>query len=122
MKREEILKANTEGFNATYYQSYHTPILQIAFDCGQKGIDLSTAKEITGYRYGQAPQSYVSFNSREQISEKGLSLAAIENEKEVGSSVWFSGEKHIYSGILLPYKGSDGENLILAYDAENWGD
>ena len=120
--KEEIMKANKAGMNEIEYVSYHTPVLQIAFDLGQDGIDLSEQPVATGYRYGIAPESFISYNSREQISERGLSLAAINGKKEIGSSVWFNGKKHEYTGILLPYKGSDGENLILAFDAENWGD
>ena len=120
--RNEILKANETGMNTSEYISYHTPVLQIAFDLGQDGIDLKKQPVVTGYRYGKAPESFISFNYREQISEKGLSLAAINGEKEIGSSVWFNGKKHEYTGILLPRKGSDGENLILAFDTENWDD
>ena len=119
-KISDINKLGSE--NKDEYLSFHTPVLQIAYDLGQKGIDLSKQPVVTGYRYGKAPNSFISQNYRDQTSEFGLSMAAIEGGKEVGSSVWFSGKKYKYSGILLPYKGSDGENLILALDAENWGD
>jgi hypothetical protein len=48
MKREEILKANQAGISSDCYESYRTPVLQIAFDLGQKNIDLATQPVVTG--------------------------------------------------------------------------
>ena len=48
--KEAILKANAAGLkhqNTGTYWSYYTPTLQIAYDCGQMGIDLSTCEDVT---------------------------------------------------------------------------
>ena len=121
--KQDYLNINQEGLNTKEYQSYHTPVLQIAFDLGQQGININELPVVTGYRYGKAPDSFISFNYTDNKSERGLSLAKIEGEEETGSSIWFLGrKKYKYTGYLLPYRGSDGEPLILAFNAENWGD
>lgn len=73
---------------------------------------------VTGYRYGNIPESGLSFNYADDRAEKGLSLAAINNTDEVGSTVWFTDRKVVtVSGVLLPVTGSDGEPLILIVDS-----
>ena len=121
MKRLEILKANQNGLNnPDGFDSYYTPILQIAYNLGQKGINLESQPDVIGERYGNIPEFGLSYNYSADKSENGLSLANLIDEKEVGSTIWFSDRKKVrVSGLLLPYKGSDGENLILTYDVEN---
>jgi len=56
----------------------------------------------------------LSYNYRDQVSERGLSLANLEGEDEVGSSMFFKDRGLVQvSGVLLPKTGSDGEPLIL---------
>lgn len=115
---ENILKANKYGMNWTGGE-YRTPILQEAMIYGMNGVDLSSCPVVKGYRYGKAPDSGISYNYRDEKSERGLSLAGLENGKEVGSSMFFNDRKiYCYEGILLPKKGSDGEPLILAFNFE----
>ena len=46
---------------------------------------------------------------------------AIGNNREIGSAIFFRDRyKVVCSGLLLPYTGSDGEPLILSYNANNW--
>jgi len=121
LARKDILKANRDGMDrlGTYW-SYYTPVLQVAFDLGQRGVDLSLQPDVTGYRYGKMPESGLSYNYSGQKSERGLSLAAIDGQKETGSCVWFADRDTVkVSGLLLPYKGSDGEPLILPFCVEN---
>lgn len=123
MTREEIVKANKAGLshqnNNDVWFCYYTPTLNVAYELGREGVDLSTAPVVSGYRYGAAPESFISFNFAEGRKECGLSLAALDGEKEIGSSVWFADRQvYSYSGILSG-KGSDGEPLILAFEAEN---
>lgn len=119
--REMILKANKYGQrldpNDCSGSSWYSPILQVASDLGAlKGIDLTDCPVVTGYRYGTAPASGISYNYADQRSERGLSMAAINGQNEVGSCVWFADRDRVeYTGILLPYTGSDGEPLILAF-------
>ena len=122
--REAILKANAAGLkhqNTGTYWSYYTPTLQIAYDCGQMGIDLSTCEDVTAWRHGDPPESYISTNYMDNKSERGLSCMAILGEREVGSAIFFRDRNKVtIKGLLLPYKGSDGEPLILCYDAPNY--
>jgi hypothetical protein len=118
---DEIRKANLEGLNDPQsFWDYYTPTLSVALDLGRRGISLQDAPVVSGIRYGKAPDGGISNNYRDGISERGLSLAKIDGAEEVGSVVWFEGrEEHRYTGILLPYKGSDGEALILAEGVDN---
>lgn len=121
MNEQKIRRANQEGLaDRDGYRSYYTPTLQVAYNLGQAGVDLSAAPVVTGYRYGAAPESMISQNYASGTSERGLSLAALAGGKESGSAVWFAGRKiHTYTGILSG-RGSDGEPLILSLDAEDW--
>lgn len=108
--REQILEANTSG------NSYYTPVLQVASLC----CDLSNQPVVTGYRFGKAPAMFVSQNHSTGSSEKGLSLAYLEGEKRtIRSEFAYRDDIYQYTGILLPYSGSDGEPLILCFEAEN---
>jgi hypothetical protein len=119
LTRQKILAANEYGIkNPESFVSYYTPTLQTAYNLGCSGIDLSSMPDVTGYRFGEAPECGLSTNYRDDVSERGLSLAAIGDDKPVGSTMFFAGRgRYEYSGILLPYEGSDGEPLILSYSA-----
>jgi hypothetical protein len=86
---------------------------------GQNGIDLSSAPTVSGWRYGENVTG-ISHNYREDVSEYGLSLAALDGETACGSEVWFA-ERDIVrcQGVLLPKKGSDGEPLVLPIGGED---
>ena len=119
MKEQQIINANKIGLSGQFVM-YRTPVLQAAFDLGADGVSLESAPVVTGYRYGRASDDYISYNYADQKKENGLSLAAINGEKEIGSAMWFADRKKFeYTGILCG-KGSDGEPLILALDAEYW--
>ena len=120
--QEAILKANKYGIrHAGEFASWYTAILQIASELGERGIDLASCPIVTGYRYGSAPERGISTNYAAGSSERGLSLAAVDGGKETGSCMWFADRaRHEYTGILLPYKGSDGEPLILAFGFDNY--
>ncbi len=124
--KEKILQANQLGLhNPDWSLSFYTPIYQMAYNLGCKGIDLSLQPDVRGYRYGVAPESGLSRNYRDGISECGLSLAVITTPgyktEEIGSAMFFSNrKKHYFKGMLLPCKGSDGEPLILMYGAEDF--
>jgi len=124
LKRDIYLKVNKMGMEhkkTQNYVSFYTPALDVAYELGHKGIDLSKQPDVIGYRYGKHPPTGISQNYRDKMSEKGLSLSNLEGEDEVGSSIFFKDrKKYKYNGLLLPYKGSDGENLILPYDLELW--
>lgn len=120
MTKEKILKANKAGLNNDF-TSWWSPVLQAAHSWGLKGVDLSQCPVVKGYRYGKAPDGFISQNYVENTSESGLSLAWIEDGEKAGSSMWFSDRDIFeYEGVLLPSTGSDGEPLILAFDAEDW--
>jgi len=118
---EDIRTANKEGLESpAAFWDYRTPTLSVALDLGRRGINLQDAPVVSGIRYGKAPEGGISNNHRDSISERGLSLAKVDDADEVGSVIWFEGrEERRYTGILLPYKGSDGEALILAEGVDN---
>lgn len=123
IKREEILKANTAGLKhreTGNFWSYYTPTLQMAYNLGQKGIYLSEAPVVSGWRVGKAPESYISRNYRDDLSEPGLSLMAIyDHEVNAASALFIDNRKsYTYTGILSG-TGSDGEPCILCFEAEN---
>lgn len=120
LSRSRILAANKYGMeHPGEFGSYYTPSLQVAMELGQKGIDLSKQPDVTGYRYGGIPQSGISTNYAEGKSERGLSLANLKGKKPVGSVIWFADRKKIkVTGMLLPYKGSDGEPLVFSYQTK----
>lgn len=120
LSRDLILKANKAGLkNPASLRSYYTPVLQVAFELGQQGVDLSGQPTVSGWRYGNIPDSGLSYNYRDRKSERGLSLAQLDGEPEVGSSMWFTDRKKIrVTGLLLPYRGSDGEALVLPYGVD----
>jgi len=112
--KEQILIANKEGLNGEYV-GYYTPILKVAYNLGCKGVDLSNNAIVSGFRYGKAPESFVSFNYAENFCENGLS---IYTEKSVVRSEFLNRERFEYTG-LFSGTGSDDEVLILCFDAEN---
>ena len=120
VSRADIINANKSGLdNPDSLWSYHTPVLQVAYELGTRGIDLSTAPDVAGYRYGAVPTHGLSHNYRDDHSERGLSLVAINGQPAVASEIWFCDRKRVrVNGLLLPYKGSDGEPLILPYCVE----
>lgn len=124
---ETILKANRYGLrNKDDFTSYYTPILDVAKDLGQQGISLENQPSVIGYRYGFAPEKGLSHNYADDISERGLSLVestnnrANDSRKNYYESFFGDRPKKFYKGIELPYKGSDGEPLILPYYFEDF--
>lgn len=117
LNASELIRANELGLKHREtgdWNSYYTPSMQVAYEAGQNGISLKDQPIIKGIRYGKAPEKGLSWNYSENKSEKGLSLAQVKGEKEIGSSNWFKDRKaYEYKGIKTPWKGSDGETLIL---------
>ena len=111
--REQILKANQKGLTQEY-TGYYTPILRIAFNLGFRGISLQSAETIKAFRFGKAPESFVSWNYAENTSENGLS---VYTEKSVVRGEFTDRKKYEYNG-LVSGKGGDGETLILCFEAE----
>ena len=121
--RDIYLEINKEGlseFNSKKfrYWSYHTPLLQFAYDLGCQGVDLSNRKVVKGWRFGKAPINGISLNHATGNCENGLSLACIEGGEPCGSSMFFlDRKKYKYEGILV-CTGSDDEPVILPFGFE----
>ena len=100
------------------YCSWYTPRLEMAYNLGYDGIEVDFENPVSGYRYGACPERN-SFNYAENRKEVGVSLAALDGQKEVGSSMWFCDrEKVNVTGLLISEKGSDGEPLIIPLDMD----
>lgn len=115
--RDQILEANAAGLrHATTgdFWSYYTATLQVAYNLGSKKISLENAETITAFRYGKAPEKFISFNYADQKSENGLS---VYTEKSIIRSEFLGREKYTYTGLVSGI-GSDGELLILCFDAD----
>lgn len=116
--KDQILKANASGLKhrtTGQFWSYYTPALQIAYNLGYEGISLENAETITAFRYGKAPERFVSWNYAENKSENGLS---VYTEKSIVRSEFLDRQKYEYTGIVCGI-GSDGEQVILCFDADN---
>lgn len=88
--------------------------------------NLTAPKVVSGWRYGAPLNSpdydgcRRSFNHRDQIAERGISMAVIHHNPKFSewinswSAQWWdpSSPKVRIRGLLLPYSGSDGEALI----------
>ena len=98
------------------YCAWYTPRLEMAYNLGYDGIEVDFENIVSGYRYGKCPE-HESYNYADNTKEHGVSLAALDGQKEIGSSVWFCDrEKVRVSGLLISETGSDGEPLIIPLD------
>ena len=95
--------------------SYYTAALQVAYNLGLDGISIQDAEPITAFRFGAAPENFISWNYRENCPEKGLSVYV---DGDTVRSEFTSRKKFEYAGLPVG-KGGDGETLILAFDVEN---
>ena len=103
------------------YSSYYTPVLEAAYDLGREGIEIDFENIVIAERYGELPESGVSYNYRDGYKDKGVSAASIKGEEPVGSYIWFTDNVKIeFKGVLLPVKGSDGEPLLLPLGVEQY--
>lgn len=101
-------------------RGYHTAALDVAYDLGYEGKVIDFENIVDCVRAGNVPSGGVSYNYRDQLSEKGLSVLFVEGEPEIASSIWFDRAEVKVSGIRLPYTGSDGETLILPLEIEQY--
>jgi hypothetical protein len=73
---------------------------------------------ITGWRYGDIPESGKSYNYRDRYWEMGVSLAFDDDDEETKDKVSLlfirQGRELVHiSGLWIPFKGSDGEPLVI---------
>jgi len=113
--KEQILEANKTGLDQDR-TGYYTPVLRVAYNMGLNGISLQDAQTINAFRYGSAPENFLSWNYAENRSENGLS---VYTESSIIRSEFTDRKIYNYTG-LVSGKGSDGEILIFCFDAENW--
>ena len=118
--RDTILTANRAGLNDKEtgdWTSYYTPLLVVAYNYGQAGVDLTQQPDVSGYRLGNVPESGLSRNHAADRTEKGLSLMALDGQPDHWSAAFIPGDRPrvAVSGMLSPDTGSDDEPLVLAY-------
>lgn len=73
---------------------------------------------ITGWRYGDIPEPGKSYNYRDRYWEMGVSLAYDDVDEETKDKVSLlfirQGRELVHiSGLWIPFKGSDGEPLVI---------
>jgi len=119
--RGSILAANAYGLRYRDYDtSWYTPVHQVAYDLGCDGVDLSSCRDVTGWRRGELPPGGLSFNHADGLSERGLSLMSVDGDKAHWSEMWMSDRDRVaVHGLLLPYCGSDDEPLVLPYGVDD---
>lgn len=72
-------------------------------------------QQIVGYRFGEAPESGYSYNTREGKTECGVSMAQVGFDKEISSFATDaqSSKKYYYKGTIA---GFGGDNEICLVD------
>ena len=100
--------------------SWYTQALYNAYELGMDGIIIDWDDIVECRRAGGIGNG-VSWNHLDGRSERGLSVLNVVGEKEVSSAIWFS-DRGIttVTGIRLPFKGSDGETLILPFGIDQF--
>lgn len=123
---EKFKAAYNYGFNDKKNDSYANSAwflkaFEVAYNYGHDGMEINWNDIVTCIRYGNIPDSGVSYNYLSEKFEKGLSVANALGEAEVASTVWFSDRRKVeVQGIRLPCKGSDGETLVLPLGVEDF--
>mgnify|MGYP007071573237 CR=1 FL=1 len=119
--KTKLLAANKKGLEDSKSLDsglvcYYTKAMDVAYDLGCNGVDLSKIDITESYRYGGVPESGISCNYRDNSWERGLSLAIShkDNSREIGSVIFFRHrDKVAVIGWILDRSGSDGEELML---------
>jgi hypothetical protein len=96
------------------FWSYYTATLQVAYNLGLDGVSIQDVKPITAFRFGKAPEKFVSWNYRDSTPEKGLS---VYTDKSVVRCEFMDRKRYEYTGLPVA-TGGDGEVLILAFEAK----
>jgi len=92
---------------------WDSPVFRTAFESGRNGDPMLTY--VSGWRYGDIPESGYSYNYREQQLEPGLSLMALTGEPPVKSLMTGVQGRPIrwVEGWLITEPGGEGESLIV---------
>ncbi len=106
--------AGLEHRTTGLFWSYYTATLQVAYNLGLDGVSIQDVQPITAFRFGEAPENFISWNYRDNAPEKGLS---VYTDKSVVRCEFMDRKKYKYTGLPVA-TGGDGEILILAFDAE----
>lgn len=113
---QDIRKVHETGKkNPDKFWSWHTGVLDQAFQLGQEGYELGPV--VNCERFGEPPFSGTSFNYQDQRREKGVSVISADDDSagSAGANLFMS-DREIFSfqGILIEgARGSDGEPLVL---------
>lgn len=100
------------GFDALPWQD---PAFRAGYRAGQDGLTWEWPV-VEGYRYGDIPTCGHSANTRDECPELGVSLAALDGQPEIWSFAvaGAAARRRVHvRGILLPWRGSDGEPLVV---------
>lgn len=116
---KQIKKANAMGISDAkngFWFCWWDKILNVAYELGQDGVDLSSAPVVDAHRWGAPPIDGISKNHAENRAEKGCSCAYLDSDPDdcYGYMTQASGADSVaIRGILVPDTGSDGEPLVL---------
>lgn len=96
------------------YSVPDNPIAAAFYNAALKGAKIPS--KASGWRYGSAPKSGVSWNHVDQFAEPGVSMASVDGLDYKWQPMQATGNPTKYSGYLLDYDkfwGSDGEPLMV---------
>ena len=96
------------------YSVPDNPIAAAFYNAALKGAKIPS--KASGWRYGSAPKSGVSWNHVDQFAEPGVSMASVDGHDYKWQPMQATGNPTKYSGYLLDYDkfwGSDGEPLMV---------
>jgi hypothetical protein len=116
---KQIKKANKMGLVDSMsgeWSCWYNAILNVAYELGQDGIDLSNQPVVDAHRWGNSPDDGISKNHAEDRAEKGCSCAWLDSAPDdcYGYMTHASGANCVaIKGVLVPDTGSDGEPLVL---------
>lgn len=116
---KQIKKANAMGLKDLAngnWSCWWNKILNVAYELGQDGMDLSDSPVVKAHRWGDVPEDGISKNHAENRAENGCSCAWLDSNPNdcYGYMTQASGADCVeVSGVLVKDTGSDGEPLIL---------
>ena len=101
-----------------YWDGVDGTLANYIFEQGLKGVEIGPF--VFAERIGNAPERGYSLNYRDQTGELGVSVLGLLDpskgfvkQNDSTFELFNDGERRFVGGFLTPYKGSDGEPLLI---------